>query len=126
VSLLALSLATAATAGDLQASIARAAEHAAAQPAGVASGKIPSGYLWSGMALLAGGLAVTYYGFLHNPNGEFPSFGEASARNKKLGGAGLAVAFAGGTLLALGERSRRSPSVTIGVSRVTVSKRVIW
>jgi hypothetical protein len=126
VSFLIVSLTTPAVAGDLQSSILKAAQQAAAPQAQPASRAIPKAYLWSGLALLAGGLAVTGYGFLSNRNGEFPEFDEANARDLRLGAYGLATAFAGGALLAIGARSKRSPSVTIGPSQVTVSKQLSW
>lgn len=109
--------------GALRESIARVAEQAAQSE----GGPIPRGYLWAGTALFVGGMAAGLYGFLNNQNGSFPEFGEAEATDKKLGAAGLAAAFAGGTILFLGSRrASRSPSVTFRPGRVTVSKQVTW
>jgi hypothetical protein len=105
-------------------SIAKVVEQAAQAER---SRPIPRGYLWTGTALFVGGMAAGLYGFLNNQNGSFPEFGEAEATDKKLGTAGLAAAFAGGTILFLGSRrAAQSPSVTFGAGRVTVSKQVSW
>jgi hypothetical protein len=108
----------------LHASVAKVVEQAAqAEP----RQSIPRGYLWTGTALFVGGMAAGLYGFLNNQNGSFPEFGEAEATDKKLGAAGLAAAFAGGTILFLGSRrAGQSPSVTFGPGRVAVSKHVAW
>jgi len=109
--------------GGLRESIARVAEQAA-QPE---AGPMPRGYLWAGTAMFVGGMAAGVYGFLNNQNGSFPGFGEAEATDKKLGTAGLALAFAGGTILFLGsQRASRAPSVTFGPGRVAVSQRLSW
>ena len=122
--LVVIGVSTSAFAGDLQASVARAIAQQQAQPA---SGPISKGYLWLGTGLFVGGMTVGLYGFLNNRNGDFPEFGEATATNKYVGAAGLAAAFVGGTVLFLGTRqSRRSPAVTFGPGRVTVSKRLSW
>ena len=90
-------------------------------------GPIPKKYLWPGVALFAGGMALAFNGFLNNKNGKFPEFGEATATNKQLGAAGLVTAFAGGTLLYLGTRKARSaPSITFDGGRLTVSKQISW
>lgn len=118
-----LNAAASVPAGGLRESIARVAEQAAQSE----GGPIPRGYLWAGTALFVGGMTAGLYGFLNNQNGTFPGFGEAEATNKVLGAAGLATAFAGGTILFLGaRRASRSPSITFGPGRVTVSKRVSW
>jgi len=90
-------------------------------------GPIPKKYLWPGVALFAGGMALAFNGFLNNKNGKFPEFGEATATNKQLGAAGLVTAFAGGTLLYLGTRKARStPLITFDGGRLTVSKQLSW
>ena len=129
VSLLVLGLSTSALAGDLRAAIGNAAQQQASQQQTTPnqSGPMPKSYLWLGTGLFVGGMAVGLNGFLNNKNGTFPEFGEATSTNVKMGAAGLSVAFVGGTLLFLGRRdARRSPSVTFGPGRVTLSKRVSW
>lgn len=121
--LLVLGLSSSAFAGDLQASIAKAAEQQA-KPS--TDGSMPKGYLVTGSVLFVGGMAVGLYAFLNNRNGSLPDFGEGSATNKPLGAAGLAAAFVGGTILLLGQRAAHSPSVTFGPGGVTVSKKVSW
>ena len=126
VSCLVVGLGSPAVAGDLRASIAKVAEQQAQQTQGQ-QGKMPQAYLWPGAALFVGGMALAINGFLNNSNGDFPTFGEATATNVKMGAAGLAAAFTGGTLLFLGKRSaNRSPSVTIGAGRVEVSTKLGW
>ena len=123
---LVVGLSVPAVAGDLRASVAQAVEQQA-QQAQAQEGPMPKAYLWPGAALFVGGMALAINGFLNNSNGDFPTFGEASATNVKMGAAGLAAAFTGGTLLFLGKRSaNRSPSVTFGPGRVTVSNQVRW
>lgn len=93
------------------------------------AGSEPSGkaLMWTGAGVFAGGMGVALYGFLNNKNGAFPEFGEATATDKKLGGAGLAAAFAGGALMAIGHKvSRHSPDIQVGVGRFAVTKRVSW
>lgn len=125
VSMLIVGLSTPAFAGDLQASIAKAAEQQTKPSAG-GGGSMPKGYLVAGSALFVGGMAVGLFAFLNNRNGSLPDFGEGSATNKPLGAAGLAAAFVGGTILLLGQRASHSPSVTFGPGGVTVSKKVTW
>lgn len=123
VALLVIGLASpAAFAGDLRASIAKAAEQAAAAPDGGGGSKAA---VWAGSALFVGGMAVGLYAFINDRNGEFAEFGEANSTNKKLGAAALGVAFAGGVLIFLGTH-RPSTSVTVGAARLAVSKQVSW
>jgi hypothetical protein len=128
VALLVIGLAAPAAAGDLASSIAKAANAAAQQP----EERAPQpGYskplVWGGSALFVGGMAVGLFAFINNQNGSFSEFGEANAVNKKLGAAGLATAFVGGTLIFLGShRSNRSPSITVGAGQVKVSKQLSW
>ena len=121
--LLVFGLSTAAFAGDLRESVARAA-FGQEQSQG---GKIPAATLWSGTALFATGMAMAVYGFLHTNGGEFVS-GEVSKESKtSLGGVGLAVAGAGGAILFLGsQRAKRAPSIAVGPGRVTLAKHVSW
>lgn len=122
-SLTILGLSTASFAGDLQDSIARAAQ----QQGQTTSSKIDKGYLVPGAALFVAGMAMAVYGFLHTSGGEFVS-GEVSKESKTgLGGAGLAIAGAGGAILFLGAHHAKSaPSVKFGPKALTVSKRVAW
>ena len=116
-------LSTSAFAGDLQTSVAKAAQ----QQASSGGKPIPKGYLWAGSALFVGGMTVGIYAFLHNRNGDIPRFNEATATNKQLGAAGLGLAFAGGAILFLGSRdAKQSPTLTFGPDKVTVSKQLTW
>lgn len=124
ISWLVFGLSAPAFAGDLQASIAKAVQQPTAP---TERGPIPKQYLWPGTVLFIGGMALAFDGFLNNRNGKFPEPGEATATNVKLGAAGLTAAFAGGTLLLLGKRqARRSPSLTFGSGKVTVSHKLAW
>jgi hypothetical protein len=120
--LVVVSMSAPAFAGGLRESAAKAAE----QQAQSQSRRIPKQYLYPGVALFIGGMAVGIYGFLNNSNGSLPEFGEAEATNTNIGAAGLGLAFAGGTILFLGARRGSSPSVTFGPGRATVSKKVSW
>lgn len=88
----------------------------------------PDALMWTGAALFVGGMGVGLYAFIHNKNGGFAEFGEANAVNKKLGAAGVASAFAGGTLLFMATRRVRhaAPSIAVTHTGVTVSKRIAW
>ena len=118
-----LGLSTASFAGDLQDSIARAAQ----QQAKVPSPTIDKSYMIPGTALFVAGMSMAVYGFLHTSGGEFVS-GEVSKESKTgLGGAGLAIAGAGGAILFLGaHHAKGAPSVKFGPKALTVSKRVAW
>jgi hypothetical protein len=129
VALLVAGLATPALAGDLASSVAKAAERAGNN--GQQEDRTPressKALVWTGGALFAGGMAVGLFAFIKNQNGSYAEFGEADATNKKVGAAGLAAAFAGGTLVFLGShRAKRAPSVTVGVGHVSVAKRLSW
>ena len=125
--LLIIGLATSAFAGDLQQSIAKAAEQQQQQEERASSRGTSKPLVWLGSALFVGGMAVGLYSFINNKNGGFSEFGEANAVNKKLGAAGLATAFVGGTLIFLGShRASHSPSVTIGAGQVKVLKQLSW
>jgi hypothetical protein len=124
VSMAILGLSTSSVAGDLQDSIARAAVQQAQE---VPPAKIGRGYLVSGAALFVAGMSMAVYGFLHTNGGQFVS-GQVSKESRTgLGGAGLAVAGAGGAILFLGsQRAKGAPFVTFAPDRLTISKRVGW
>jgi hypothetical protein len=128
VALLVVGLAAPASAGDLASSIANAANAAAQQPQERAPQQPSSKPLvWGGTALFVTGMTVGLFAFINNQNGSYSEFGEANAVNKGLGAAGLATAFAGGTMIFLGtHRAKRSPSITVGAGQVKVSKQVTW
>ena len=110
-------------AGDVRSSVAKAAQ----QQAQSSDKPIPKGYVWAGSALFVGGMTVGIYAFLHNRNGSFPGLDECCATNKPLGAAGLGLAFAGGTILFLGERkSRGAPTLTFSPGGLKVAKQVTW
>ena len=123
--LLVLGLTTSAFAGDLQQSVANAAQQPSPPPRTPSKG--PSKALvWTGAAMFVGGMTFGLYSFINNKNGGFAEFGEANAVNKKAGAAGLATAFGGGVLMFLGSHRSNSPSVTIGAGGVKVSKQISW
>lgn len=122
--LLVLGLSTSGFAGDLEKSIAKAAQQTDTQSQKTGSAKA---IVAAGTGLFVGGMAVGLYAFMNNTNGTFAEFGEANAVNKKLGAAGVGAAFAGGMLIFLGHnRAKHSPSVTVGAGQVTVSKHISW
>jgi hypothetical protein len=125
IALLIIGLATPAFAGDLQESIARAAQQPQ-PPTTPSTGTSKKPLMWAGAALFVTGMVVGLTAFINNENGEFAEFGEANAVNKELGTIGLATAFGGGVLMFLGSRPSNSPSVTAGIGRVSVSKKVSW
>ena len=90
----------------------------------------PSGkaLVYGGAAVFAGGMATALYGFIRAGNGEFAQFGEATSRNKPLGVAGIAAAFAGGTMMFLGSRAGRYAPSAVSVSRtgLAVEKQLTW
>jgi hypothetical protein len=121
--LLVLGLTTSALAGDLEKSIAKAAqqEETRSQKSG------SKALVVAGSGIFLGGMAVGLYAFMNNTNGKFAEFGEADSVNKKLGAAGLSAAFVGGLLIFLGhDRAKSAPSVTVGPGQVKVSKQVSW
>ena len=123
-SLLILGLSTSAFAGDLAASIAKAAQQE--QTPSRKSGKSKA-LVYTGAGMFIGGMAVGLYAFINNQNGEFAEFGEANAVNKQLGAASVATAFAGGLLMYLGRSHvRHAPAVTVGPGQLTVSKQLSW
>ena len=120
---LVVGLSTPALAGDLAASIAKAAQQQQQTPSEHKS----RGYFWAGTLLFAGGMGAAFYGYLHNEHTGYPEFGEAEATNVKLGTAGIVTAFVGGTVLFLGQRrARRSPTLTFGPGQMTITKHVTW
>lgn len=129
IAVLVFSIATPALAGDLQQSIAKAAEQQAQQPEERAPAKTMSKPLvYGGAALFATGMAVGLSSFINNKNGSYAEFGEANAVNKPLGAAGLGIAFVGGTMMFLGSRraAKRAPSVTVGGGGMNVSTQLSW
>jgi hypothetical protein len=121
--LIILGMSTPTFAGDLQKSIADAAQQQAQTPAP----KIDKGYLVPGAALFVAGMTMAVYGFLHTSGGEFVSGSVSTESKTELGGAGLAVAGLGGAILFIGsKRAKRAPSVTFGRDRLTITKRVAW
>jgi hypothetical protein len=99
-------------------------------PAPPAEIKPPSGkaLIYSGAAVFSAGMGMALYGFIRAGNGEFSTFGEATSRNKPLGAAGIAAAFAGGTMMFLGSRLGRYAPSSVAVSRegLAVEKMVSW
>jgi hypothetical protein len=127
VALMVMGLATSALAGDLQQSVAKAAQQQPPTQQRAPSKDPSKALVWTGAALFVGGMTFGLYSFINNTNGGFAEFGEANAVNKKAGAAGLATAFGGGVLMFLGShKSSKSPSVTVGIGRVSVSKQVSW
>ena len=61
-------------------------------------------------------------------NGEYTQFGEATSRNKQLGAAGIAAAFAGGTMMFVGSHGSRFLPTSLSVSQngASVGKMVSW
>lgn len=122
--LLVIGLSTSAVAGDLEKSIANAAQQEAARSQKDGGSKA---IVAAGTGLFVVGMAVGLYAFMNNTNGKFAEFGEANAVNKKLGAAGVGSAFAGGMLIFLGHnRAKHAPSVSLGPGQVTVSKQLSW
>ena len=118
-----LGLSTAGFAGDLHESIAKATQ----QQAQTQPSRIDRGYLWPGAALLAVGMSMTVYGFLHTSGGDFVSAGVVTESKTTLGAAGLGVAAVGGAVLYFGsQHSKRAPSITIAPGRIGLAKRVSW
>jgi hypothetical protein len=122
---LVVGLSAPALAGDLLSSVAKAAADQQQERAQKPS--IEKKYAVLGGGLFVAGMALATYGFLHTKGGEFVA-GEVSKESKtQLGGAGLAIAGAGGAVLYLGvQKSKRSASVTVGNGRIALSKRVSW
>ena len=132
LSSLIVAMSSSAFASDFHEAIAKAAAAVEQTPAPRtpprSDAPMPKGYLWVGSGLFVGGLATALYGFLNNSNGDFPTFGEATSTNVKMGAAGLATAFAGGAILFLGKRKANSSitSIALGPRQITVAKRLTW
>ena len=127
VALLVLGIGTSAFAGDLQESIAKAAQQQQQEERAPMRG-VNKPLVYTGAALFIGGMALGLYSFINNKNGTYSEFGEANAVNKPLGAAGLSAAFVGGTMMFLGSHRARSkaPSVTIGAGQLKVVKQLSW
>ena len=126
VSLTILGLSTASFAGDLHDSIAKAAQQQQQEETRPA-GKIPTPYLVSGAALFVAGMSMAVYGFLHTSGGEFVSGAVSKESKTGLGGAGLAVAGAGGAILFMGAKhAKHAPSIAVGPNQIAVTKRLTW
>jgi len=120
-------LSTPAFAGDLQASAMRAmSQQAPATTATQSQHHMSKKYLWPGAGLFVGGMALATYGFLHTSDGKFVQPGDASKlSNAKLGGAGLAIAAAGGGLLIMGNR-RSNATLTFGPHSIAINRHLTW
>ena len=80
-----------------------------------------------GLALFAAGMTTGLYAFINNKNGKFSEFGEAASTNKKLGAAGISLAFAGGMMMFLGTHaSKHLPTLTLGKGTVGVARQITW
>lgn len=127
VALLIASLTSPAFAGDLQTSAAAAvAQQAAAAAAADTRGGASTPIVLTGAAIFVAGFSVGAYSFINNKNGTHSEFGEARARNVKLGSVGLSTAFAGGLLMFMGSRMKRAPQVSAGAGSLSVTKRLSW
>lgn len=129
--MLTTSIAGAATAGDLKESASAAAATAAAGDSQSDQVRRTSGLakteVVGGAVVFGAGMTMALYGFINNENGSYSEFGEANATNKALGGAGMAVAFAGGLMMFLGSRAAKvAPSVAVGKGTFAVGKRIKW
>ena len=78
--------------------------------------------------MFAAGLTTGLYAFIiNNNNGKFSEFGEATATNKKLGAAGISLAFAGGMMMFFGTHgSRHLPTMTFAKGTVGVARQITW
>jgi hypothetical protein len=131
--LLVLGLSTAGFAGDIRESVANATFDQPPQTQQQQGIKIPSGYLWPGVAMFVGGMSMVLWGFLHTNDGQYVQVpppgggGVSTSSNTALGVSGFAVAGAGGALLFLGAKKGKSaPSIAVGPKGVSVVKRVAW
>jgi hypothetical protein len=124
-SLVILGLSTSGFAGDLQDSVARAAQQQT-QTSGP-SKKMDKSYLITGGTVFVVGMSMAVWGFLHTNGGEFVSGEVSKEANTALGATGLAVAGAGGAILFLGsQRAKKAPSLTFGPKGFKVSKQLTW
>ena len=122
-----VSLAAPAAAADLQDAIANAAQTQAPIPQAPPAAASGRPLMWTGAGIFAAGMATALVGFIRVNNGRFSQFGEATSRNKPLGAAGIAAAFAGGTLMfAANHRRSHLPSVSVTPAGVTASTQVSW
>ena len=126
VAFLALSVAGTALAGDLKDSADKAASTEQTDATKHAGGGARVETI-GGLAIFAAGMTAGLYAFINNKNGKFSEFGEATATNKKLGAAGISLAFGGGMMMFHGSHAARQlPTVTLGKGAVGVSKQVTW
>lgn len=122
-SLAILAFGTSSFAGDLQDSIAKAAQQEAQAP----PSKIDNAYLWSGAAIFAAGMSMAVYGFLHTSGGKFVAGEVSKESHTGLGAAGLAVAGLGGAIVYFGsQHSKSAPSISVAPGRLTLAKRLSW
>ena len=127
VSLMIVGVSAPGFAGDLQDSIARAAQTQPREQEQRPPQKIDKAYLVPGAGLFVAGMSMAVYGFLHTTGGEFVSGSVSKESNTGLGAAGLAVAGAGGAILFFGaHHAKHAPSVSVGPGGVTVNKRIAW
>ena len=123
---LALSVAGTALAGDLKDSAEKAASADQSDVTRHATGGARVETI-GGLAMFVTGMTAGLYAFINNKNGKFSEFGEAAATNKKLGAAGISLAFGGGMMMFLGSHAAKQlPTVTVGKGAVGVSKQVSW
>jgi hypothetical protein len=122
-----LAVAGSALAGDLKDSTDKAAATGEqAETTGPTKGKAHAETI-GGLAVFAAGMTTGLYAFINNKNGKFSEFGEAAATNKKLGAAGISLAFGGGMMMFLGTHaSKHLPAVTFAKGTVGVAKQVTW
>ncbi|HEX7795170.1 MAG TPA: hypothetical protein VF456_12500 [Vicinamibacterales bacterium] len=127
VAALTLCIAGNALAGDLNDSADKAAANGdQAETTGRTNGKARVETV-GGLALFGAGMTTGLYAFINNKNGKFSEFGEAAATNKKLGAAGISLAFAGGMMMFLGTHaSKHLPSLTFGKGSVGMTKQITW
>ena len=125
VATLALCVAGTAVAGDLRDSAEKAASAEQTDaPRHTGGARVET---IGGLAIFATGMTAGLYAFINNKNGKFSEFGEAAATNKKLGAAGISLAFGGGLMMFLGSHTAKQlPTVTVGKGTVGVSKQVTW
>jgi hypothetical protein len=116
-----------ALAGDLKESADKAAaSEDQTETTGRANGKARVETI-GGLAVFAAGMTTGLYAFINNKNGKFSEFGEAAATNKKVGAAGISLAFAGGMMMFLGTHaSKHLPAVTLAKGTVGVAKQITW
>jgi hypothetical protein len=126
VAALTLCVAGTALAGDLKDSADKAAATEAQTETARTNGKARVETI-GGLAVFAAGMTTGLYAFINNQNGKFSEFGEAASTNKKLGAAGISLAFAGGMMMFLGTHaSKQLPTLTVGKGTVGVAKQITW